>query len=220
METKKPTKAQLERRLQNAILFIERTKDTRSIYFSDKGVRLTITEDYAIVETLAHRHVFDKITMSGISRPYLYTDKLIDIALQNDCATQDGYSFAKLLEVLKEKENQAEYNIAVYTDWWIFNCFQPLYGIAEDETSSFLVYEDYVHNLARNQVILEQHNEDVTNKQFIDKVIKNVQEFTENITETVILHKKTDEEIVKENIDSIAEQEMNDAMEAQINGTE
>jgi hypothetical protein len=220
METKKPTKAQLERRLQNAILFIERTKDTRSIYFSDRGVRLTITEDYAIVETLAHRHVFDKITMSGISRPYLYTDKLIDIALQNDCATQDGYYFAKLLEVLKEKENQAEYNIAVYTDWWIFNCFQPLYGIAEDETSSFLVYEDYVHNLARNQVILEQHNEDVTNKQFIDNVIKNVQEFTENLTETVILHKKTDEEIVKENIDAIAEQEMNDAMEAQINGTE
>jgi len=215
MEQKKPTKAQIERRLQNAVVLVEKTTNTKSIYLADKGLRLTVTDDYAVVETLSHRHVFDKITMSGISRPYLYTDKLIDIALQNDCATQDGYSFAKLLEILKAKENQAEYNIAVYTEWWLFNCFQPLYGIAEDETSSFLVYEDYVHNLSRNQVILEQHNEDVTNKQFIDKVIKNVQEFTGHITETVILPKKTDEEIIKENIEAVAEQEMNDAMEAQ-----
>lgn len=212
MEQKKPTKAQIERRLQNAVVLVEKTTNTKSIYLADKGLRLTVTDDYAVVETLSHRHVFDKITMSGISRPYLYTDKLIDIALQNDCATQDGYSFAKLLEVLKEKEDQSEYNIVVYTEWWLFNCFQPLFSIGESETESFLVYEDYVHNLSRNQVILEQHNQDVTNKQFIDKVIKNVQEFTGNITETVILHKKTDEEIIKENID--------DAMEAQINGTE
>jgi helix-turn-helix protein len=75
------------------------------------------------------------------------------------------------------------------------------------------VYEDYVHNIARNQVILEQRNEDVTNKQFIDKVIKNMQEFTGHITETVILPKKTDEEIIKENIEAVAEQEMNETME-------
>lgn len=220
MEQKKPTKAQIERRLQNAVVLVEKTTNTKSIYLTDKGLRLTVTDDYAVVETLSHRHVFDRVSLSGLSRPYLYVDRLIDIANSNNCKAENGYSFAKLLEVLKEKENQAEYNIAVYTDWWIFNCFQPLYGIAEDETSSFLVYEDYVHNLARNQVILEQRNEDVTNKQFIDKVIKNVQEFTGNLTETVILHKKTDEEIVKENIDAIEEQEMNDAMEAQINGTE
>lgn len=219
METKKTTKAQIERRLQNAVVLVEKTKDSQSIYLSDKGLRLTTTDDYAVIETGYHRHIFSKVSGVGISRPYLYTERLIALALENDCKTDSGYSFAKLLEVLKAKENQAEYNIAVYTEWWLFNCFQPLYSIGESETESFLVYEDYVHNIARNQVILEQRNEDVTNKQFIDKVIKNMQEFTGHITETVILPKKTDEEIIKENIDAVAEQEMNETMEEQ-NGTE
>ena len=213
METKKPTKAQIERRLQNAVVLVEKTKDTQSIYFSDKGLRMTVTDDYTVIETGYHRHIFSKVSGVGISRPYLYTERLIALALENDCKTESGYSFAKLLEILKAKENQAEYNIAVYTEWWLFNCFQPLYSIGESETESFLVYEDYVHNIARNQVILEQRNEDVTNKQFIDKVIKNMQEFTGHITETVILPKKTDEEIIKENIEAVAEQEMNETME-------
>lgn len=215
METKKPTKAQIERRLQNAVVIVEKTKDSQSIYFSDKGLRLTVTGDYAVIETGYHRHIFSKVSGAGISRPYLYTERLIALALENDYKTDSGYSFAKLLEILKAKENQAEYNIAVYTEWWLFNCFQPLYSIGESETESFLVYEDYVHNIARNQVILEQRNEDVTNKQFIDKVIKNMQEFTGHITETIILHKKTDEEIIKENIEAVAEQEMNETMEEQ-----
>jgi hypothetical protein len=215
METKKPTKAQIERRLQNAVVLVEKTKDTQSVYWSDKGLRLTVTDDYAVIETGYHRHIFSKVSGVGISRPYLYTERLIALALENDCQTGSGYSFAKLLEFLKAKENQAEYNLAVYTEWWLFNCFQPLYSIGESETESFLVYEDYVHNIARNQVILEQRNEDVTNKQFIDKVIKNMQEFTGHITETVILPKKTDEEIIKENIEAVAEQEMNETMEEQ-----
>lgn len=215
MEQKKPTKAQIERRLQNAVVLVEKTKDTKSIYLTDKGLRLTVTDDYAVVETLSHRHVFDRVSLSGLSRPYLYVDRFIDIVNSNNCKADNGYSFAKLLDVLKAKEDQSEYNIVVFTEWWMFNCFQPLFSIGETEAETFLVYESYLHNLARNQVILEQHNQDVTNKQFIDKVIKNVQEFTGNMTETVILHKKTDEEIIKENIDTLAEQEMNDAMEAQ-----
>lgn len=215
METKKPTKAQIERRLQNAVVLVEKTKDSKSIYLSDRGLRLTTTDDYAVIETGYHRHVFSKVSGMGLSRPYLYTQRIIEIANENldKIKTNSGYSFAKLLEVLKEKENQAEYNIVVFWEWWAFNCFQPLFSIGESDTESFLVYEAYVHNIARNAVILEEKKEDMTDKQFIDKVIKNMQEFTGHITETVILPKKTDEEIIKENIEAVAEQEMNETME-------
>lgn len=216
MEAKKPTKAQIERRLQNAVVLVEKTNGTQSIYLSDKGLRLTTTDDYAVIETGYHRHVFSKVSGSmGISRPWLYTQRVIEIANENldKIKTESGYSFAKLLEVLKAKENQAEYNIVVYYEWWCSVIFDGLYSIGESEIESFLVYFKYIGIIATNSILLEEHKEDMTNKQFIDKVIKNMQEFTGHITETVILPKKTDEEIIKENIEAIQEQELNETME-------
>lgn len=215
MENKKPTRAQIERRLERAILHIDRTKDTQSFFFSDRGVRLTVNEDYAIIETAYHRHVFDNITSNGISRPYLYTKRLVDIALDNDCETADGYSFAKLLETLKAKEDKSEYNIVTYTDWWLYNIFNGLYSIGESEVESFMVYFDYISSIAKNSVLLSEKTEDMTNKQFIAKVIGNIKEFTDNLTESVLFQKKTDEELAQENIAAIQETEQEQALEEQ-----
>lgn len=219
MEQKKLTKGQLLRRLDNAILHIDKTKGTKTAYFNDKGLRLTVNEDYAIIGTLHHKHVFDFLTTSGVSRPYLYTSKLIDIANEHsdEICTESGYSFSKLLEVLKNKEDKVEYNVVTFSDWWIFNCFQPLYLIGETPQESFLVYEDYIHNIARQAVLLNEKTQDMTNKQFLDRVTKNIKEFTKEISEEVIFPKKTDEELMKENIEAASEQELNNEMEAQIN---
>lgn len=208
----KPTNAQLQRRIQNAIVFVPKDKETQSIFFEDKGLRLTVTQDTAVIATGYHRHVFDSFTAAGISRPWLYTKRVIEIANENDCKTEDGYSFAKLLEVLKAKEDQSQYNICVFYEWWVFNCFQPLYGIGESEAEAFLVYESYVHNIARNSIILSEKTDDMTNKQFIDKVIENMKEFTDNVEERVVFPKKTDEEVMQENIAAIQEHELNEQM--------
>jgi hypothetical protein len=220
MEQKKPTNAQLQKRIANALIHVDKTKDTESIFFSDKGLRLTVNEDVAIIATGFHRHVFNNFTSSGISRPYLYTKRVIEIANENlkDIEVDGGYSFQRLLDVLNEKEDKSEYNIVTYFSWFLQNLFSPQYGIAEDEVSSFLVYEDYIHNIAKNSILLDVRNEDLTNKQFIDKMVANIKEFTDNLEESVLLHKKTDEEIAKENIEAAQEQELNNAMEAQING--
>ena len=220
MEQKKPTNAQLQKRIANALIHIDRTKDTESIFFVDKGLRLTVNEDYAIIATGFHRHVFNNFTSSGISRPYLYTKRVIEIANENIVAveTEDGYSFAKLLEVLKAKEDKSEYNIVTYYEWFVFNCFQPLYSIGESEVESFLVYEAYLHNIARQSVLLSEKKEDMTNKEFFNEVIKNMQGFIEGVDERVIFHKMTDEEMAQANIEAIQEQEQEQAMEAQING--
>ena len=210
---KKETKGQLERRIKNAIVFVPKDKDTKTIFFSDKGLRLTVTSETAVIATNFHSHVFNSYTTDGLSRPYLYTKRLIEIANENDCETPNGYSFGVLLSKLKEKEDKAEYNLATYISWWLFNIFQPLYGIGESEVESLLVYEDYIHNVARTSIFLSEKTEDMTNKQYITEVLNSVREFSNNIEEHVIFPKKTDEEIMQENIDAIKEQEIEDYTE-------
>lgn len=221
MEQKKQTRAQIERRLERAVLHIDRTKETKEFYFSDKGLRLIVTEDYAIVETGFHRHVFSNITSSGVSRPYLYVKRFIEITEEHDDKIIDNfqYSYTKLFEVLKE-ENKAEYNIATYFDWWCFNCFVPLYSIGESDAEAFLVYEDYLHNIARNAILLSEKVEDMTNKQFFEKVVENMKTYIGEIDEVVVFKKKSDDEVMKESVEALQEQELNQTIEQENNGVE
>ena len=214
-EQKKPTNTQLQRRIANAVVHIDRDKSYQSIFFSDRGLRLEVLDDCCVISTGFHRHVFDSITMNGYSRPYLYTKRFLEITLENDCKTERGYSFSKLINTLQAKEDQSEYNIAKFYSWWLYNIFQPLYSIGESEIETFLVYEDYVHNIARQSIILSEKTEEVTNKQFIGKVCDSIKEFTENMEESVLFQKKTDEEVAHENMEAMREQEMEQAAGSQ-----
>lgn len=211
MEQKKKqlTKAQLESRLKRAAIHLDTTKSTKSIYFSDKGLRLTVDDEegYALIATGFHTHYFQNWTSEGISRPFLYTKRIIEIANENDCKVGDGYSYQRLMEILKSKEDKNDYNIATYYDWWLFIIFNPLYSIAENEVSSWLVFFKYVQSLATSSILLEEHTKDVTNKQFIEKFKTLIDEFTKEVDERVILHKLTDDEFAKEQIDALQQDE-------------
>ena len=227
MEQKKksPTKGQLEMRIKNALVFIPRDKDYSGIHFVDKGLRIEVTQDHCVISTGFHRHVFDAITSSGVSRPWIYTKRVIEIATENldAIAIKDkkgnvvGYSFQKLLDVLREKEDKSEYNIVTYYEWWCSIIFDGLYSISEDEVGSFLVYFKYLGIIATNAILLEEHKEDMTNKQFVENFIKNIKDFTKDIDERVLFHKKTDEEVMKENIEAMAATEQEQMMEGQAN---
>ena len=221
MKEKDLSKGQLESRLRNALVFVPKDKDYKGVYFDDKGLRLEVTNDFAVITTGFHRHVFNSITAQGISRPYLYTQRFIEIALSNDCLVKDEKgnitrSYNKLMSVLKEKEDKTEFNVCWYTDLWFNVIFHNLYGIGETEAESFLVYESYLHNLARNKIILSEKTEDITNKMFIEQIGKELMEFTKDVDEHVVFPKKTDEERKKEEIDALGEI----AVEKSINETQ
>ena len=215
MEKKKPTKAQIENRIKNALIFIPRDKEYSGIFFADKGLRLETTMDSAVISTNFHRHVFAAYTSSGFSRPYLYTKRIIEMALENDCKTENGYSYAKLLETLKAKEDKAEFNVATYFSWYLYNIFSPLYSIGENEMESFIVYLDYVYGIAKNAVLLAERTEDVTDKSFVEAVLKNFKEFTEHLDGRVLLPKLTDEEFAKQQMEAMAQDEQEQAMGGQ-----
>ena len=192
MEQKKPTNAQLQRRIDKAVIHIDRTKNVRDVFFDDKGLRLVECEDVVIVSTNFHQHVFYKVTSGGYSKPCLYISRMIDFALDNDCIETDENgekyrSFEKLIKVLEEKENRDEYYIARYVDWYLFNIFCPLYQIDENAASNFRVYFEYIHNLACNNVFLSEHKDGLTNKQYFEEYKKMMEEFIESITESQIL---------------------------------
>jgi hypothetical protein len=219
-QKKKLTNAQMQKRIENAIVFVPKTKDTVSIFFSDKGVRLIADNDGCVIETNYHRHVFSNITAAGVSRPWIYTKRVIEIANDNIEAikTESGYSFQKLLEVLKAKEDKSEYNIVTFVDWWLMVIFDGLYSIGESDIESFLVYFKYIGIIATNSILLDEHKEDMTNKQFIQKFFDNIKVFTDNLTENILFPKKTDEEMMKEEIEAIQQTEQEQAMEAQTDG--
>ena len=212
MEQKKKTRGQLEREISTAIVLVPKTKGTNSIYFSDKGIRLTVTDDYCVISTMYHRHVFDKLTfggvMDGFSRPYVYTKKIIDIAHDNinEITTKNGYSYAKLKKVLEERKGQALYNVVVYYEWYLMNIFQPLYSIGESIVDNFLVFEAYIHNMARNEILLNEKTEDMTTTAFLEAISEKEKEFRSDMQELVLFPKKTDEEVVKESIKAATEQ--------------
>lgn len=212
MEQKKETNAQLKSRIKKAVLHLDRTKDTKEIYFSDKGLRLIKGDDFVVIGTGYHRHVFNEYTTSGVSRPYLYTSRLIDIALENDCKTQDGYSFAKLVEILKGKEDPSEYHLVVYVEWWLFLIFNNLYSISEDEISSWIVYFKYLCALAVNHIILDEHKDGLTNKEFVNKFLGLISEFTHGDDERQLFAPLTDEERIQQEVAAIQEQELEESI--------
>lgn len=223
METKKKeSNSQLQKRIQRAIVHVDKTKGTKDMYFSDRGLRLTVTDEYAVIATGFHRHVFDRWTSGGVSKPYVYTDAILDFANDNDCLVEDGmgnknYSFGKLMQTLKDnQEKQTEYLIVHYYSLWLFNVFNPLYTIGENEQTTFITYIDYVFNIARNAIILGEHKEDMTNKQFVSELIAKIKEFTGNIDERVVFHKLTDEEFVEKEMEAMNEQETEDLMQKKL----
>lgn len=206
------TKNDLERRMRNAIVLVSKDKDYKGVYFDDKGLRLEITGDFAVVTTGFHRHVFTSFTSQGVSRPYLYIKRFIEMALANDCMVKDAKgnvtrSYGKLMSILDAKEDKSEFNVAWYIDLWFSNIFHPLFGIGESETESFLVYESYLHNIARNKVIMSEKIDNMTNIGFVNAVTDEERKFVEGINEHIVFKKKTDEEKLKENIEATNEQQ-------------
>lgn len=224
-QTKKPTNAQLQRRIKDALAFIPRTKDTKSIFFSDKGLRLTINEDTALIATGYHTHIFSAFTQSGVSKPYLYTKTVIELGLEygivkDDKGNPQGYDYAIMLQTLKDKGMEKEYDIVYYYSWYAFNIFAPLYLIGETVAESFLVYLDYVNNIARNSVLLSEQQKDLTNKAFVSKYIDYIKDMTKDLPESVVLHKLTDEELAKANADALNEHDNDELLKKSAEQTE
>lgn len=211
MEAKKPTNKELARRIERATLHLDKTKNTKEVFFDDRFLRLVVddTEGYALVGTPFHTHYFQMVTSNGYSKPFIYVQAVVEIATKykKEITTDKGLSFISLQKLLQEKGKEAvsDLNIVTYADWWLTNINAPLYAIGNDDISGFLAFEQYLHNVARMEMIVGEKTEDVTRGQFIDGICDKMKEGVKNIADTILYKKKTDKDALDEEIKALSQ---------------
>ena len=124
------------------------------------------------------------------------------------------------MAMLQAKEDKKDFNMCWYVDLWFNNIFHPLYGIGESEVDSFLAYETYMHNIARNKVILSEKPDGMTNKQFVDNVLQEEKSYIEGMDERVIFEAKTDEQRLQEEIDATKEHQIEESISEGVENAE
>ena len=210
-QTRKPTNAQLERRLEKAVLHIDRTRDTKEVYFSDRGVRIIVTPDEAIIATLFHNHVFHRMTSNGVSKPYEYTNSVIDIALSLGDAIEVkgvGLSFNKMVDLLEnDVEKTTERLIVWLWDKWVMNIMMPLYDIDSNSGSSFITFLKFLCNIAHQDIILGENTQGMTTKGYIKTFMEKIEEFTKDLEDNEIWPAMSEDEKVEKEMEAIFEHE-------------
>ena len=174
---KRKRKVSAVERIKNSIVMVDRDDNTLSIDFKDKGLKIDVTDDYAVITTMYHKHVFDAMTANGISETYSFIKQFVEIALEKDCvkAYDDGveyYSYQELDKLMKTNEvSETERIIFMVCDMWFYNIFQPIYTLRADQISSFIVYMNYLSNLTNTHILLKESKKDITNVEYIKEYI-------------------------------------------------
>lgn len=221
METKKPTNAQLQRKINNAVVHIDRTKDTKEVYFDDRGMRITVTPDLAVLSTGVYTSVFYRVYSGGESNQYLCLSALVAKALEYDkeitVKTKDSVfrSYSLLHKVLDEKKESLSVWLDVM-DWWLYN-YETSIALAPREdvnnATFFNIYEKYLHSLITNNVFLGEHKEQMTSKQYLIAIADKMKEICDGMQDEIVMfNAKTDDEMIEEEINAVKEQQIEQEM--------
>lgn len=73
-KTKKDLVKQFSYKLSNAVCFVDRTPETRTIYLEEKGVTLSLTKEFAVISRLYSKNVY-----AVGSNAYMYISDFFDL---------------------------------------------------------------------------------------------------------------------------------------------
>jgi len=148
------SKAQLENRIKNAQLIVDKGADYKAFFFGDRGIGIYVCEDYTITSTLFHQHVWHNVTSAGFSNPYAFLKRFVEIANDNkDSITlkdKEGnpyYSIDKLVSLAPLSEE--EHLICVMCDRFICINESAVYDIGNDSVTVSALMLEYMHFLAK-----------------------------------------------------------------------
>lgn len=155
MEQKKATRAQLEKKIKNAQVFIGKAE--KSIYFGDRGIGIYICKDEVLLKTNFHTHIWEKIISSNFSAPCMYLEQLVNIAHEHikDITEKNTvgdiyYSFSKLTEI--PNLSLAERGIVKMVVYFIYTVNESIFSIGNDKLSITKLLMDYILFTAKNEV--------------------------------------------------------------------
>lgn len=138
MEHKKATKAQLEKKLKEASVYV--SKANRKIHFSDIGVTIYDCSEEIVLESNFHRQIWEKINASGYSETCIMFGQLLEIALshEKEITKKDKkgnvyYSFDGLLKL--DGLSETEHAIIDLVKLFIYTSEGISFSLGFDDTS-------------------------------------------------------------------------------------
>jgi len=167
-QTKKPTKKQLEKKIEklgSAILHIDRDDSYKCVYFEDMGVMLEITEHWAIFSRNFCVTSYTNTVSSGVSQPYQLISIIIGLCEKYKCNNFDD------LKKLAINEEGLESIYVRCFEMWVYSILQPQFecGLTSVGMASlFLMYSSF---LSRSNVVFDIQN-DMTKAELFNEYIK------------------------------------------------
>lgn len=176
MEQKKATRAQLEKRIDNALLIVDKGKEFKSIYLGDIGIGVYITKDYAIMTSNFHQHIWNKFNRQGYNKPYIYLDQFVNLANEHineigDKNIEDElfYSMRKLIAISTLSESEKILIGMVYRFIYVAN--SGIYAIGNENIENTNLLLQYSCWLSYSNVFFEIKDEDVLRNDIYNKFI-------------------------------------------------
>ena len=214
---KKPSKAQLEKRIEKAVLLVDKSSDAKEVYFADRGLRIAVSDGKALVSQGSFTMVFDEVIAGGYSRNYAILASIIMLAEKYDCMERNSkgevyHSFAKLVDKVNDsKEENADTDRGLLTKFivWYELHQGSMWLMSERVDYTFALGMQSLCNNAIRATICKPYGKDMTNKELFTEVLSllnDVREKTEE--EYVVLHKETEEERKQAMADALNEQEL------------
>lgn len=199
------TKEQLQRRLDKAVLHIDRTKEFKSCYFADRGLRITVEEDVALVGRQSYVLMFEKVVAGGYSRIYMLLSNMVDMANRYDCTAKDAkgeqyMSYYKLREILSgDAGAKIDYNVFVIFTAWFDVLQSTLFLSPESPEEMFALNGIYALNTIVHGAVSKPYEKDMTSNELWGEIQKDISEYVGSMGDDyVVLKHKTDEEKEKE----------------------
>lgn len=209
MEEKKITKAQLEKRINNAQLIVDKGNAYKAIYFADRGIGIYICKDYVIASTNFHQHVWNKVIGAGYNKPCLYLEEMVDIANAhiNEIGDKNNkgelfYSLTKLQSLSSLTEEERILIILVERFLYVLNDAPYAIGNEQQDITNLMV--QYLCWLTKASVFMEERTDDMIRNDFYNKFIS----LLRYMTLEADIDKNTDDEL-KEKIAEIEENAYN-----------
>ena len=228
-QKKKLTNAQLQKRISRAIVHIDRTKDTKEVFFDDRGIRIVISDERAIISQLSFMMTFNEIVSGGYSRNYMVLNRIVEMVDEYDCVVvnekgEKSVSFWKLYDSVKNstKEwHEADNGIITKFIIWFGVMQSSMFMLSERTDFTFALGTQYAMNSIISGSISKFYEKDMTNKELLSEIAKEFDAYRNGVEEEFVVMKKESEEDRKQAIaDAIQQNEQEQAMEARINGSQ
>ena len=179
MESKKLSKAQLEKAVRTAIVYVPKTKETKTLRLDDRGFTITITENYTVVSTNFHRNVFSNFVSDGLSNPHVWLDSFIQICekyheygeIKDDNGNVKAFSLKQMMENAKDKLEDVEFMILQHTDAWLSTLTEGCFAIGDTDLHIQDVMIMYLSFLAKSNVLLSAADKDIYKQEMYNKYL-------------------------------------------------